>query len=274
MDHGNIDERIEQLNQDLYSLGDDQRRDIFIKRNHIVAEISSLEDLRSRIYMRPTGGIVSILNALLPRERKGFIAVHPLKREFTKLSPKHGTALFALLTSVATYVTLSTLLPWMSVSTGVLAQDFLEVTFGLSSVSTAFIVYSPVIIAMVWHMRLATSPTAWSTGEGIGLLSRFIIRQEHHFRLGAEQWRVRTQIWASVVYGLRFAPFFLPVGALIAMTVYGFVLTRVYIRAFRKSKSVDQAILTSTKVNTTACIWLVPALGVMMTLSLLVPLMS
>lgn len=87
-------------------------------------------------------------------------------------------------------------------------------------------------------------------------------------------WGIFTQIRASLVYGLRFIPFLLPLGGLAAMAVYGFVLMRVYIRAFRKNESVDEAILTSTKANAAACIWLPLVLGVIIAINFFVSLMQ
>lgn len=233
----------------------DKIRDIQRRTSLARAELSSLENLVKHIYARPTGGIIGWFASLMPKQPKSFIAVQPLKESLKAIPAMHLVAIAICIAIAVLVITLSKAWPWMGTSIGIHAVNYIATAFGISHFTAGTLAFVAIGAAVAVAAIKSKTSTVWSSGKQTSTIGSGLIRQEHFFRLGAENWSLPTQIWASVMFGLRFAAMMLPVSALIGMAVYGFILMRIYVRTYKKTDSADVAILTTTKLGMTVILW-------------------
>jgi len=81
-------------------------------------------------------------------------------------------------------------------------------------------------------------------------LPLFANAEERMFRAGAEHWGRRQRVLKVLQFGLIHAVIGIPIGVALALSVGGAYFMAVYLRAFRKTGSVVQATLESTRAHT------------------------
>lgn len=83
----------------------------------------------------------------------------------------------------------------------------------------------------------------------IPALPVLVEREELIFRLGAEDRSRAKNTVRNLAFGTAHAAIGIPIGAAVALSIGGWYLTRSYLRAYRKSGSVQTAVAESTRAH-------------------------
>lgn len=73
--------------------------------------------------------------------------------------------------------------------------------------------------------------------------------EERRFRAGAEGWSTGRRAWRGLQFGLLHLVVGIPVAAALAITLGGWWFTWVYLRAYRRTGSADEALVESTRAH-------------------------
>ena len=80
-------------------------------------------------------------------------------------------------------------------------------------------------------------------------LPLFALREEEVFRAGAESRTTRQRAWWAVKFGLVHALIGIPIGVALALSIGGAYFTWVYVREWRRSHAVPDAVLESARAH-------------------------
>lgn len=219
-------------------------------------EIRSCREHLRKTYERPTGGFNTILNALLPPLPSNRPIVNPTKEAMAALPSVWRKALFALVTAVLVGSGIALVVPWTRTIPFTLAKDYL-IEKGIDQ-TVAYIVAGALIFGIIVFQGRKSRNAAirWDYSQEASSFARATARVEHRFRLGAEEWSPSMRAWASLLYGVSHGLHIFAPAIIAGLAVYGFILTRIYVREIAAGKTSRDALLMSTKVNSMATIML------------------
>jgi hypothetical protein len=81
-------------------------------------------------------------------------------------------------------------------------------------------------------------------------LPLFAFAEERIFRRGTETWSTPRRLWKALQFGLVHALIGIPIAAALALSIGGWWFQRVYLGEYRRTGSVDAALLESTTAHT------------------------
>jgi hypothetical protein len=102
--------------------------------------------------------------------------------------------------------------------------------------------------------RTGGSPLEWIIPAVFFLLlfpalPLFAEREEVAFRLGAEGWSFRHRVWMGMKFGLLHLIMGIPIAVALALSVGGWYFQWCYLRGYRKTGSMREAVLESTRAH-------------------------
>ncbi len=198
-------------------------------------------------YTRPTKGFSGIISRFLPKINEGALLIHPTEMRMKRTRSSWILAAAMLLGVALTAFGLSTLLPWTRTSVFSILSDFSLTLAG--PVWGSLIALIVVIILMFILARTSDGLPGYQTTSFINNAAMF---EEQWFRMGAEKWSIAQRVWSCILFGfVHVANLIYPVSLLIALVGVGGVFMAVYLREYRKSGSVENALMASTKLHAT-----------------------
>ena len=198
-------------------------------------------------FVRPSKGVAGLLSRLLPKTDDDAVIVHPTKLRLKQTRTSRLLAAGALVGVLVFVFGLSYLVPWTRTSPYTLIADFSVSLWGDlwgTIASTVFLLIC--LVAVGWGTVVPRYRGTQSFIDKAAML------EEQWFRMGAEKWNTAQRVWSCLVFGfMHVINIIYSVSLLLAIAGMGAILMAVYLREYRKTQSVEKALLASTKLHAT-----------------------
>ena len=205
-----------------------------------------IDELAAHNYRRSTGGIEGFVSGILPELPEEAPVVHSTKEALEELPSKWGLAILSLATAMIVGAVMYFVAPWSHFSligSGAEVAEYAGLPRMLGIIAFAILTFG----IAIWSDLKTKQQTVI---ESSGLLMPGIIKHEHRYRLGAEQWGLGAQIVSSLVFGVSYLVIAFPVYFMVATSVLGFIFIRHYRSEYAKSGgNVHHALLSSAKLH-------------------------